>query len=442
MVIISRPYRRRRNDRTGSFAGSQSVYILFCCLFICLVIIGSVIKSILFQKRHYPPSTTISTVSMSSSSSNYGSISQYQEASYPFPCNLNSFGCIIRPPELTNDIRLDLEEIKQVLGENVALAYGDLNTAGLTLQGSDHSENQDRGIIVSPFVVSDRSNHKNENDAWLHGSKHDFLIGIFDGHGTLGHVVSQYLQDHLYSRISMKLSTLDSWSETNIRHVLNETFVEIDGELPKKVGMDGGSTASIILRIGTKLFFANVGDSLSFLAKYDKKAGVATIVHQNRFDKPHFPEEKVRIESMGGKVFIPPHPMNSRVVAFNPVRKEMVSLGMSRSIGDWSHGKVGVIAEPIIHVMDILDESIFPTFSKDDVRNDTIGLFVVAGSDGLFDRRRPQYVAQQYSQCLFDNQIKKCHPVVKTAELIDSAVPKVSKVYHDDITVMALRVIL
>jgi serine/threonine protein phosphatase PrpC len=352
---------------------------------------------------------------------------------------LNSFRCIIRPPELTNDIRLDLEEIKQRLGEDVSLAYGDMNTAGLSLQGSDHPENQDRGLIVSPFVIVDG----NTNDPSILGSKHDFLIGIFDGHGTRGHEVSQYLQDHLYSRISMKLSILDSWSQTNIKRILNETLVEIDRELPEKTGMDGGSTASIILRIGTKLFFANVGDSLSFLAKYDKKTQVTTIVHRNRFDKPHIPEEKARIESMGGKVFIPQHPMNSRVVAFNPVRNEMVSLGMSRSVGDWSHGKVGVVAEPIIHVMDLFeDEFIFPTPRDQDNNDDNIGLFVVAGSDGLFDRRRPQYVAEQYSKCFFGNQDEKCHPVIKTAEIIDSAVPKISTVYHDDITAMVLRVIL
>lgn len=337
------------------------------------------------------------------------------------PCNLNAFGCIIRPPELTQDIRLDLEEIQQVIGQNVALSYGDLDTAGLSLQGSDHPENQDRGIIISPFLVR--------------SSQDDFMIGIFDGHGTYGHLVSQYLQDHLYKKISQKLSRLDStWTDVhdNIKKILNESFVEIDRELPEEIGMDGGSTASIILRIGNQLYFANVGDSVSFLAKYDKKTGDTVLVHRNRLDKPNIPEEKIRIEQMGGKVFIPPHPVNSRVVAFNPVRNEMVSLGMSRSIGDWSHGKVGVIAEPVVDVIN-LDELV-STSSADE----NVGWLVVSGSDGLFDRRRPQFVAETYSQCFMDPS--KCHPAIRTAEIIDSAVPKMTHVYHDDITAMVLRV--
>mmetsp|Transcript_4868 Transcript_4868/g.9278 ORF Transcript_4868/g.9278 Transcript_4868/m.9278 type:complete len:425 (-) Transcript_4868:1057-2331(-) len=423
MVTITQPQNRRRQGqryRMGLFLySSKSVYIL--CFLSIFWVIGSFVQS-KFQKQQYLPSSRHSA-NVSNSSRNVG---------YPLKCTLNSFGCIIRPPELTDDIRLDLEEIQQLLGENVALAYGDRNTAGLTMQGSDHSENQDRGIIVSPFVVT--MDNKQHDPSFIHGSKHNFLIGIFDGHGTQGHEVSQYLQDHLCPRISMKLSVLDSWSETNIKLILHDAFVEIDKELPEKIGMDGGSTSSIILRIGTKIFFANVGDSLSFLAKYDKKTGSTTIVHQNRFDKPHILEEKVRIEGMGGKVFIPQHPMNSRVVAFNPVRNEMVSLGMSRAIGDWSHGKVGVIAEPIIHALDLVDY---------DAKDDNLGFFVVAGSDGLFDRRRPQYVAEQYSKCLFgsDQETLSCHPVIKTAELIDSAVPKKSTVYHDDITAMVLRVI-
>jgi serine/threonine protein phosphatase PrpC len=344
-------------------------------------------------------------------------------------CNLNSFGCRIHPPELTSEIRFDLEEIKRNLGENVALAYGDIDTAGLTKQGSDHPVNQDRGVVISPFMV------ENSQVQLLYGSKDDFLIGIFDGHGTLGHEVSQYLQDHLHRRISMKLSTLDSWSDDNVKRILNETFVEIDAQLPEKIGMDGGSTASIILRLGRKLFFANVGDSLSFLAKCDKHTGVTTVVHRNRFDKPNIPEEKTRIEKVGGKVFIPQHPINSRVVAFSPVLNEMVSLGMSRSIGDWSHGKVGVIAEPIVDIINLDQVLSSTTKTKTD---ENIGLLVVSGSDGLFDRRRQQFVAENYSKCFFGPE--KCHPVVRTAELIDSAVPKAANVYHDDITAMVLRV--
>jgi len=342
-----------------------------------------------------------------------------------------SYGCKMHPPELTEDIRKDIEEIKQANGRQVSLAYGNSDMAGLTQQGKDHTENQDRGIIVSPFYTS------NQNVQFEYGSMNDFLIGIFDGHGDLGHEVSQYLQDHFPKRLSEKLSHFSTWNDNVIKNALNETLLEIDKELPGDTGMDGGSTASVIFRLGSKLYFANVGDSLSFLAKYNSSSAETTIVHRNRFDKPHLPEEKERIERMGGKVFIPPqHPDGSRVIALNPLRSEMVSLGMSRAVGDWSHGDVGVIAEPVIDVLK-LDELVY---DNQGTRKHDIELFVVTSSDGLYDHKKPAFVANLLAQSFFVKGGD--HPIVQCAKIIDLATPQNPQRYRDDITVMALRVVV
>ncbi len=194
-----------------------------------------------------------------------------------------------------------------------------------------------------------------------------------------------------------------------MKRALNQTFIELDRELPLiegnkdnyNIGEDGGSTASIILRLGSKIFFANVGDSLSFLGKYDKKSGETTILHRNRFDKPHLPDERERIERLHGKIFIPPHPENSRVMGFDLIAKETMSLGMSRSIGDNSHTRVGVTAEPIVDVLD-LDEM--------GLNLDT-NLFVVSSSDGLYDHRKPEFVASHFAQSFFANN---GHPIVES----------------------------
>ena len=121
--------------------------------------------------------------------------------------------------------------------------------------------------------------------------------------------------------------------------------------------------------------------------------------------------------------------------AYNSVRKEMVGLAMSRSIGDWEHGKVGVIAEPTV---DVLDE------------NDILGegeLFAVVGSDGLFDARQPQFVANHLSKSLFGKETEvtglpggdRDHPIVECSKLIGIATPKDPTRYRDDITLLFLR---
>jgi len=333
------------------------------------------------------------------------------------------YGCIILPPELTNDIRLDIEEIKQARGADIPISYGNTHEAAMSLQGRDHAQNQDRGIIVSPFRIPSQKVRSRAG-----ANKTDLMVAIYDGHGDDGHKVSQYLQNNLHERIADKLSTLYTWSDEIIKQALNETFLEMDRELPNDLGKTGGSTASVILRLGQKMFFANVGDSLSFLAKYDDINDETSILYKNRFDKPHLPEEKERIERMGGRVFIPQFPINSRVIAFDRIRHEMVTLGMSRAIGDWFHGEVGVIAEPIVDVIDL-----------DDViqQNPNAQFFVVSSCDGLYDHRDKEFVAKRFANCFFQEQ--DCHPVVRSVNVIDLAIPKRITGYHDDMTVMAVR---
>lgn len=349
------------------------------------------------------------------------------------PRRCSPYGCILRAKELTEKVKRDILNMKLLEGKHdVALPYGDKSKGGLSQQGKDHTVNQDRAIIVSPFV---RKNTPN-----LQGTENDFFIAVFDGHGDLGAEVSQYLQDHFHQKLSAKMSVvgLHDLSVDMIKNFLNQTFLEIDSELPiiegsqYNIGESGGSTASIIFRYGSNMYFANVGDSLSFLGSFDRKSQKTTILYKNRFDKPHIIEEKERIENSNGKVFIPPHPINSRVMAFNRIKKETIGLGMSRSIGDNSHKKVGVIAEPIIEVFNLNDI----LYTKSGQKKENIELFVVVSSDGLW--RRPAFIASHFAECFF---MKNEYPIIESANLIDLSTMKKIEGYGDDITVMAMTVI-
>jgi len=280
--------------------------------------------------------------------------------------------CLIYPKEITST------------DQKLHLQY-----AALTQQGADHIVNQDRGILMVP-------------------NKDLFLMGIFDGHGNEGHTVAQYLQHN----VSKKLTNFSSFAQKTerIKEVLKKSFIELDRELDDFAGRNGGSTAAIVIRQGSVLYFASVGDSLCFLS--NKKG---EILFQTKYDKPHMPEEKNRILQMGGNVNIPPnHPIQARSVAFNVDRNEMQMLAMSRSIGDWEH--IGVIAEPHVDVVEI------PVAQE--------GGLVVCGSDGIFESRKPSFIAQELA----------IHGINRAAHLIQLATPKTARVYRDDITLIVYQI--
>ena len=120
-----------------------------------------------------------------------------------------------------------------------------------------------------------------------------------------------------------------------------------------------------------------------------------------------------------------------------------MGLAMSRSIGDWDHGKVGVIAEPTVDVLDVDD-----VLRGDDAGGgDRMEAFAVVGSDGLFDARQPQFVANHLSKSYFGEETEvtgllagdRDHPVVQCSKLIGIATPKDPTRYRDDITLLSLR---
>ena len=143
---------------------------------------------------------------------------------------------------------------------SILRSAGDESRTTLTLRGYkggrlEDQINQDRAIVVSPFnIISDSSNPKPVAQ----------LLGVFDGHGKGGEKTSQYAVDHIPSLLAIKLaSTFDqeegeSYNELQVVEVLKQTFDEVDKNDPS-LGT-AGCTATMILRLGQKLFIANAGD--------------------------------------------------------------------------------------------------------------------------------------------------------------------------------------
>lgn len=283
-----------------------------------------------------------------------------------------------------------------------------------TKQGPSHAVNQDRSFLIRPFHTKQQQpNSETDTDS--------FLVAILDGHGVLGHQVAEYARIELPRIVASKLNSLtccqpDAW----IQQQLKDAFAELQQNIPFHPAQRGGCTASVTLRIGSKLFFANAGDSRTILVQAEPNA---TVVYHTRFDKPHLPDERARIEGSGGRIHTPPqNPAMSRVIVFSKAANENIGLAMSRSLGDSEWKEIGVTAEPIVDVV-----SIDPSNTA----------FIVAASDGLWDLRRMEFLARHLTNDLYEKDIKKSLPV-KLVQMVDRIAPK--KGYRDDISVVVVPI--
>ena len=194
------------------------------------------------------------------------------------------FGCPVTPEDFVHEhvqVKLgygtatsDSDENESASDTNIVESTGFVQAATLTLTGYKGGAladqiNQDRALIVAPFSPMDgdgddmthHSIKKSKENAIVTESSTPFdnlLLGVFDGHGKGGEIVSQFVIDELPTRLSQAFTassvTLD---DDTIQSILNETFVELDKDAP--VDDHGGCTASILLKLQSKLYVANTG---------------------------------------------------------------------------------------------------------------------------------------------------------------------------------------
>jgi serine/threonine protein phosphatase PrpC len=350
----------------------------------------------------------------------------------------DDYGCPIYPADIVTDRRINHSSPIQTSSTTTSIPFASLTAAALTRKGNDHHPNQDRAFIIEPFVTRQTPNTTTTTTT-------SFLVAVFDGHGIAGHLVAHDLQTALPRKVAEKLNSkpccqTDDW----IQKQLKDTFIELDQEGSPNF-LRGGATASVTLRIGSKLYFANCGDSLTILfSDYQKMAhdstAIPTIRYQTRRDKPHIPEERERILQMGGSIHTPPlNPAQSRVIVYSvaSLPYEPIGLAMSRSIGDWEWKLYGVIAEPIVDVV-------------------TIGkgqeLFLIAASDGVWDMRpRPDFFAREIGKQLAimdangvaDATILQTQPSSLWEACVDilwKVAPAKEQWYRDDMTLMVMSI--
>ena len=382
----------------------------------------------------------------------------------------HSYGC----PYLPQDIYYD-SQVKTALAELRTLKRDEINedphtgtkqkeslqaldasgrkeTGTLTLIGYkggslEAQVNQDRAFCIVPYTIDEEGSANKRKSRLTRRSPSQQevpietrLMGVFDGHANLGEHVSQFVVTELPKLLASKLKSMEQMTVSNVTQALIETFIELDEKAPAEIS--GGCTASVVFQHGRKVYFANAGDSRSFLVVYRKKAATVEVIYITREDKPNLQDERERVESRGGKVYLP-FQGTSRVLYTDPVSGMLSGLAMSRSIGDWEVGKVGVIPDPIVHVIDI------PELVEAQLKGDTssppeddVHIFAVSATDGMMDFISPEAISHALAASLYAKE--GLHLLTTLEQLIYIAAQRWEQSrqgrYRDDIAVAVSQI--
>lgn len=358
---------------------------------------------------------------------------------------------------------------------------GDNSSLTLTLRGykggnADRQINQDRAMLVRPFRIF----AEEETTEKQHGLFSQ-LLGVFDGHGMGGEKTSQHALEQVPKLLAKKLAALAGDDLTKlpdqqdaIKAALTEVYLEVDQTDPTKG--NAGCTATVVLQLGPKLYIANAGDSLSFVgvyfgrmnsvddgdAKQPPKQDKVEIVYKTREDKPDLPDERARIVASGGFVNIPSDSEVDVPRAYHVDQdgRMLWGLAMSRSLGDWN--VQGVIAEPIVDVLDVRDiiQAALATHEEtcrasiDTNREDendeekycealdpiNVHIFCVSATDGMMDELPPDFIGSVLAPAFF-NPNRRVHPLTAAEYLILESAKGWSRLYdsgyRDDIAIAA-----
>lgn len=224
------------------------------------------------------------------------------------------------------------------------------------------------------------------------------FFAVFDGHG--GREAAQFARDYLWEFIK-KQRGFWSKDDEEVCTAIRKGFVACHHAMWKKLpewpktltGLPStsGTTASVVVIRGNRMYVAHVGDSAVVLGVQDDPSDqFIRAVEVTQDHKPELPKERERIEGLGGSV-IKKSGVNRvvwkrpRLTHNGPVRRSTVIdqipfLAVARALGDlWSYdfysGEFVVSPEPDTCVV-ILD----PSKHR----------YIILGSDGLWNMVPPQ----------------------------------------------------
>ena len=219
------------------------------------------------------------------------------------------------------------------------------------------------------------------------------VLACLDGHGTHGHIISQFFKYGLETRL-LKHSL---W-EHDPKQAVTQLLLELEEEIcayPRVETKFSGTTLVLAIVRDNLLIVANVGDSRALLGSSPASSSTS-LLHANATGeeppqqlllpilltsdhKPELPQELSRILRAGGRVFPLTQEGPSACQRVWLGDEDLPGLAMSRSLGDEVARTIGVISTPefverqLDHYLDCL---------------------LVLGTDGLWDYLSNEEVMQ------------------------------------------------
>ncbi|KAG5008486.1 hypothetical protein GLYMA_09G280700v4 [Glycine max] len=224
------------------------------------------------------------------------------------------------------------------------------------------------------------------------GEKDVIFCGVFDGHGPLGHKVSQFIRDNLPSKLSAAIeisqqktikyydandaetgSFDDAYDDNNHNMSLAswegcllKSFDEMDEYLAQEINTDSycsGCTAVTLIKQGDQLIVGNLGDSRAVLCTRDRDQLIPVQLTVDL--KPDIPSETSRIVNCEGRVFAAEEEPD--VYRIWMPDDDCPGLAMSRAFGDFCLKDYGLISVPDVFYRKITPQDEFVVLATDGV---------------------------------------------------------------------------
>ena len=278
---------------------------------------------------------------------------------------------ITTPPNINNNNN-------QILGNGFTF-YGYISKAGKNKNG-EHKINQDLYIILVSIGKIKGFN----------------IFGVLDGHGSQGHLVSQFCKDYFIKKFKEFASQCKSeniytpegiynkLSLSNFQYII-DIFKRADIEMSNQNLFDfnyNGTTCNLVIQLNKYLICANVGDSRAILIYDDDTNTNQGIYVFSEDHMPESPQEYQRIINSGGMVDKYTDQYGNKVGPFRVYKlgdnTTYIGLGVSRALGDMATKNYGVTSEPQIKqykinhntkFMTICSDGVWKYLSNEDVRN-------------------------------------------------------------------------
>ena len=240
-----------------------------------------------------------------------------------------------------------------------------------------------------------------------------YFYGVCDGHGTYGHLVSNFIKTNLpiilYHNLTSIISNIQDSNKNNndlIYNAIKNSFLQTEYQLNNNSKIDinfSGSTCISLLFCKNQIITANLGDSRAIKGQYieNNKKWIYELLSKDH--KPEDREESLRIKKNNGNI----HPYLTEDNEYvGPQRvwtkdKNIPGLAMSRSFGDKIFESVGVISTPNILFF----------------RHKLIDKFIVVASDGLWmylsNQEVVKIVGKYYKEKNCDQAIEELYNTAK-----------------------------